>query len=363
MILRRFKRRRAVMLFNQIFYYFCIIFATTIMPKFVEDNNQKTLLFGVFIFAGNLSNSLLGSGATAWHMRFLPEGRDRGIFFSYSNLVSALISTAAAVLSAVFADSLANSPKQAEIIVMLRFFSYFLSLISGLLLYLIPKEFDYPKSSAGVRPFDIFVTAFRTKKFMLTTLILIFWNSISGLNINTWNYYMLNTVKIGYTYIFTGTFVSAVCSIFLLRMWRNLIDRYSWFKMLFVTVFVAGFLELPIGFSTNSTKWVYIMVSIAQGFNSVGLNLVFANLFYINLLKSSTDNLTVFWNFSANISVLIGSVLGTWFLSLTEPIGPWSLFGLPIYGSQFLVWIKFISIMGLCLYIKLITPHIQPDTE
>jgi hypothetical protein len=90
---------------------------------------------------------------------------------------------------------------------------------------------------------------------------------------------------------------------------------------------------------------------------------VFANLFYVNLPQGNTDVYITFWNFTANISVLIGSIFGTWFLAITEPLGPWRLFGLPFYGSQFLVWIKFALLMALCLYIHWVTPKIRSDPD
>jgi MFS family permease len=363
MILSKFKKRRALMLFNHIFYYICIVLATTIIPIFVTDNGLKTLWFAVFIFAGNILNALVGSGLTAWHMRFLPEGNDRNIYFSYTFLISTVIGTVTAILSSLFADSLAGSPQQGQIITMLRFVAFGLAILSGLLLFLVPKEFDYPKTFDRITPRDIIVIPFKARKFMLTALIVMLWNAFVNMNGSTWSYYVLNTMKAGYTYMYIGSIVCSICSIFLLPMWRRAIIRYSWFNMLFFTVLVAGLMEFFIGFSTTSTMWVFILVGIIQGFNAVGLNLVFANMFYINLKKKNIDIFTVFWNFAANISVLVGSMFGTWFLSLTEPHGPWTLFGLPFYGSQFLVWIKFVLITGLSIYIKLITPHIQPDEE
>jgi len=363
MVLGKFNRRRYLLLFNHIFYYVCIVLATTIMPMFVSDSGQKTIWFGIFLFAGNLVNALLGSGATAWHMRFLPLGDERNIYFSYSNLISVIISTATAIFSALFADSLTGSPQQGQIITILRLIAFVLAILSGFLLYLVPKEFDYRKTSQNLSLKEIITIPFRSKKFMLTAVILMVWNAISNLNASTWPYYVLNTVGLGYTYMYIGSVVCALCSIFLLPMWRRAINRYSWFTMLLFTVFIAGFTELPIGFATSRTKWVYVVVSIIQGFNSVGLNLVFANLFYVNLPKKDTDVFTTLWNLAANLSVLVGSVLGTWFISLTEPHGPWILFDLPFYGSQFLVWIKFVLLMALSLYIKLITPSIQPDED
>ncbi len=361
-LLSKFKRRRGLLLFNHIFYYACVVLATTVMPAFVADYNQRTIWFAVFLFAGNVLNALVGSGTTAWHVHFLPDGDDRNIFFSYSNLIGTVVGTVVAIASSVYADSLTGSPLQGQIITILRMVSLVLFILCGLLLYLVPREYPYPISTdKKVSVLDIITVPIHSKKFLLTALIVMLWNAVSSLNGSTWSYYVLNTVGVGYTYMYIGSVVSALGSVFLLKYWRRAINYYSWFTILLFTVFVTGLMEFPIGFSTSSTKWVYIVVSIIQGLNAVGTSLVFANLFYINLPHGNMDIFITFWNLTANISALVGSVAGTWFISVTEPHGPWMILGLPFYGSQFLTWIKFLFLMGLCVYIKLIIPHIQPD--
>lgn len=360
-ILSKFKHRRALQLFNHIFYYVCVVLATTLMPMFVSDYTKRTFWFALFLFLGNISNALFCSGVTAWHMNFLPDGHDRNIFFSYSNLISSATGTFVAITSSIIIDSLKDLQKQNQLINILRFIAVGLFIADGLLLYLVPHEFPYLIPKEKIKVSNIIIIPIHAKKFILTALIIISWNFISNVNANTWNYYVLNTVGVGYTYMYIGSVVNAVGGIFLLRYWRKAIIRYSSFTVLFVTIFITGLLELLIAFSTNQTHWVYVIVSILQGLNSIGTNLVFANLFYINLPKENTDVFISFWNFAANISVLAGSILGTWFISLTEQHGRWILFGLPFYGSQFLVWIKFILFMGVCVYLKLVARQIKPD--
>lgn len=359
-LLSRFRRRRGLLIFNHVFFYANIILATTVMPAFVRDSTMRTVWFGVFLFIGHSSNALIGSGTMAWHINFLPDDEDRNVYFSFLNLTSSLVGTAAAIAASVLADSLAGSPRQAEVLVALRIVAFLLFLLDGLLLYLVPREFPYKTPKKQVTARDIVTTPLHSRKFLLTACIGMAWNVICNLNSSTWSYYILNTVGMSYTYTYIGSVVCALGSVFLLHWWRSLINRRSWFRMLFLTVLVTGLLEFPISFTTKRTLWVYVVVSVLQGFNSVGTNLVFANLFYVNLPKDDTDVYISFWNFTMNISVLVGSVLGTWFLSALEN-GAWTLLGLPFYGSQFLVWIKCASYLVLCWYIRRATPGILPD--
>ncbi|NLM77719.1 MAG: MFS transporter [Ruminococcaceae bacterium] len=360
-ILSKIIKRRFILIFNSIFYYSMVVIGTTVMPIFVHDATQKTIWFGVFLLLGNISNALFGSAASSWHIHFLPKGDDRNIYFSYSNLVSAIVSTFVAITASLLADSLAGSPRQAEIITMSRYLAAAMLVFSTLLLYLIPKEYAYTGIGNKVSVIDIIRIPLRSRKFLLTALIVMIWSCFANINASTWTYYVLNTVQVSYTFIYIGSVVNAVCSAFLLRYWRKAISFYSWSTMLLFTVLVTALTEFPIGFATSQTKWVYVVVSIIQGFNSVGTSLVFANLFYVNLPKGNVDIYIIFWNFTANISVLIGSAFGTWFLSIVEPYAPWYFLGLPFYGSQFLVIIKGVLLLGLCLYIRYVAPMIQPD--
>ncbi len=362
-LLSRFKKRRIPVLFNHVFYYVCVVFATTVMPFFVADYARRTFWFAFFLFLGNACNALIGSGVTAWHMNFLPDGYDRNVYFSYLNLISSVVGTLVAIVSSVVIDSLDSSFLQGRVITILRLIAAAVFIVDGLILYLIPREFEYTRSREKIKISDIIIIPLRAKKFILTAVILISWNFISNVNSNTWNYYVLNTVGVGYTVMFVGSVVNAAGGVFLLRYWRKAIIRFSAFNVLFMTVFVTGLLECFIAFSTSETKWVYVIVSVLQGLNSIGVNLVFANLFYMNLPAENTDIFTTFWNFAANVSILAGSVLGTMFISATEKHGVWSLFGLPFYGSQFLVWIKFVLFMALCAYLKFRKTDILPVSE
>lgn len=361
LILSKIKKRRAILIFNTVFYYGMVVIATTIMPLFVSDPTKRTIWFAVFLLLGNITNALFGSGAAAWHIHFLPKGDDRNIYFSYSNLISAFVGTLVAIAASLIADKLSGSPRQAEIIITSRYIAAALLIISGILLYAIPKEYPYQGLDEKVSVLDMIRVPFRHRKFILTALIVMLWSCFANVNASTWTYYVLNTVQVGYTYIYIGSIVNAICSVFLLRYWRKAINYYSWSKVLLFTVLVTALMEFPIAFSTSQTKWIYVIVSIIQGFNSVGTNLVFANSFYIHLPEGNTDIFITFWNFSANISVLLGSAFGTWFLSLVEPHAPWYIFGLPFYGSQFLVIIKGLLLLGLCAFIYYVTPMIEPE--
>ncbi len=363
-ILRLFKRRRAMLWFNHIFYYACNVLGTTVMPLFVHDYLERTIWFGVFQFMASGMNALLGSGAMAWHIHFIPKGGDdRNIYFSFQNLVSSTVSTLAAVFSAMAADALAASGNQESLIVVLRYVAFGLFVFGGTLVYLVPKEWPYEFSGKAAKFRDIITLPLQHKKFFYCCILCFFWNFIAATNASTWNYYLLETVKMPYLMTLTASIFCVLSNMFLQRFWRKLIAQYTWHRMLLIFFIMAAVVEPLYSFTTSSTLWWYVLVSVYCGIYSSGLNLTYASLFYINLPKGDQDVYYLFWNFGANILAFCGASFGTFFLNLCQQFEPVSILGLPFYGSQFLPWCRFVLTAIMCLYIWKITPLTQPDEE
>ena len=362
-LLSMFKKRRFLLIGNSVFYWSCVVLATTIMPNFVEDSSKRTIWFAAFLLLGSACNALFGSGAASWHIRFIPKDQIlRGSYFSYLTLSATVVSAITAVGSSLLADAV-EGPAKAALISTMRFVAYGLMVINAVTLYCVPREYDYP-AVQNVRLRDVFTVPLRHKKFMLTMLVVICWNFAACVNSSTWPYFAMNTIGINYLTMYTSTFVCAITGVILLPFWRAAIRKYSWQKVLLLVIFFFALLEFTIGFATERTKWVFIMVAILAGVNSVGINLVFASMFYVNLPKqSNTDLFYTLWVFIVNTTVMLSTMLGAWFIMITEPHGPWTIFGLPFYGSQFLVWGKGVMMLLYCCYIIWATPRTQPDPE
>lgn len=358
-LIQRFKRRRGILVFNHVFYYVCLVLATTLMPNFVKEPGQRTLWFGVLLLAANLSNALIGSGATPWHIHFIPDGKDRHYHLSICNLITNLTNTVASIGAAFLADALAGSPQQAQIIVILRLVSFVLFLIAGFCTLLVPKEYPYAVSKVSYKLKDVFLRPIQNKKFFYTILLVVFWNFICNLNANTWTYYILNTVGMKFILTYSASIVCALGAIFLLGAWRRAIDRYGWLRVLLVNVIVSALAEFTISLTTADTIWIYVVNQIFAGVNLIGAQITIGNVFYANLPKEDLDLFTTFYNFAANFAVFLGAMLGTWILALLESFCA----ELPVYGSQLLVLVKGVFFVGMALYIWKMLPFLKSDED
>ncbi len=356
-IMQKFKRRRGILIFNHVFYYTCVVLGTTVMPLFVEGSTARTIWFAVFLVLGNTSNALFGSGGTAWHINFIPDGHDRSVYFSLTNLVANLTGTIAALGASALTDALAGSPAQAQVIVVLRYVSYVLFVASGLAVFLVPKEYPYPVSDKHYSLKDVFFKPIHNKRFFYTILISVIWNCVGNFNAGTWTYYILNTVGMSYSLTYVSTIVCAIGGLFLLTYWRQAIRRYGWMWVIFINVLITVCVEMMMGLTTPDTIWLYVMGAVVSGLNLIGAQITFSNVFYVNLPKKDPDIYITFNNFIVNIFVFIGSMFGTWLLARLEILCA----GHIVHGSQLLVWIKALCYIGLCVYIYKMMPHIGEE--
>ena len=364
-LLSKFPRRRWLLFANHLNYFTCLVLATTIMPMFVEDPGARTFWFAFFLIIANAFNALIGSGTTAWSMQFLPEGRDRNFYFSVSNIVTNVLGTVTAIGASLAADALAGSPKQAQIITILRFVSFVIMLIGGSLQLLVPKEYPYETTTGGkVRLRDVVAIPMRNRKFLLTVIVGYVWSMICCVNSATWTYYLLDTVKLPYVMTYISNIVTAVGCIFLLPLCRRIYNRYGGHKVMLVNVATVLVLDCSAVFVTSKTIWIFAVYSVLSGLNLVCMQLSTSNTFYLNIARKDVDNYVIFNSVMSNIACLLGSIFGTWFLSVTErPDGGrlFELMGLDFYPSQLLAATKLVMLAALVLYILWMTPRTQPD--
>lgn len=350
MIYSKIKRRRGLLIFNTTFYYTCIILATTIMPNYVSDPGERTAWFAVLLLAGNISNALFGSGATAWHIHYISNERSRTGYIAYTNIAITFVSTVVSITAALLADSLRGSPIQGTVINTMRYFAYTLALIATLYLWLRPRrEYPYPVQDKKIKLLDVIRVPISDKAFINTVLIFFIYNFVANVNSGSWSYYVMNTLGYKLIYMYVINVAYSFSYIFMLSKWRRAVNKHNYFKVYLFAMLVTAALEIPMGLTRSGTVWLYLATSVLQGINLVGVSYINSNLFYINLPEGKTDTCIVFWNLGTNIFALLGSLAGTAFIAFTEKTGPYRLNfdflflhvrDYTMYGSQLLVYIK-----------------------
>ena len=363
-VFARIKRRRGILLFTNMFYYTCMVLLPNLIPVFVEDTGMRTVCFAVLLVVANVVNSIFASGSSAWHIRFLPEDDTRRSYhFSIMYMIFNVMGTVTAVGASLATDAMAGSGAQGTIITTLRYASFVLFVINGLLTFLVPKEYPYERSTGNsVKLTDVLTIPFKNKKFMLTILIVFLWNGVGALTGGFWSYYLLDTVKISYLMTYITSIVACVVSLFFMKWWRMAIRHFGWVRVMwfnFLLTATAAFLDI---FLTPSTVWIVPIAATISGINLCGAQLTTDNLFYLHMPKNvDTDVYMTFSNSMVYIFVFLGTALGTWLLALLEtPDGsPHRFLGLDWYAPQIVTAIKVVFFIGTLIYIWKVIPLLE----
>ena len=364
MILSRFRMRQRVLLFNDTVYYICVVLATTVMPKLVQDPGQKTLWFAIFLFLGNLVNALLGSGCASWLARFVPEGRDLNTYTAYTNLLMLVSVNGTGILAGVAASALEGTAYLMPLLFWLRIGAFVLFMAGSLMLYLIPRDEPLDEKEVRVSLTDIIREPIRNRPFFLTCMIAVLWSAVVNLNSGTYSFYLLETAKVPIWYQYISAVAGAIGGILLSGVFRKLTNRTSpyWVVGFFVLVFlVMEFFYVAVG---PNTIPLYVVLSVLYGLVNVGFSMGYNSLFYLKLPRECNRDLyATFWNMITYVACLVGSAGGTWLLSRFESMGMVTLFGHDFYGSQVLCMVKASLMACTLIYLIRVTPMLSKDLK
>lgn len=319
LILERFQKRRYLLVGSRFLYFAILILGVTILPSIVTDKAAKVFWFGVIVFVANAVAALTAGGFSAWHLNFIPNSI-RTEFFSHQQVISTAISSATLLISSIVADALAGTSDQLRILYILRFIAFGLVIVEAIVL-LLPKEYPYPQKVTKLKISNVFSLAWNCKPFLYCIAVIAAWTLNFYFTSSAMNFYLLESIGTGYSYI---NFIDASYAIFLILLspfWRRYIRRHGWIYSFAVTAMMHVPTMVLYAFITPGNYfWLMLTVRLAQHVLGVGLNLAYANLPFLNLPKEDQSNYLVFYTLVTNLCAFVGSVFSTWFISLMEGV-------------------------------------------
>ena len=127
--------------------------------------------------------------------------------------------------------------------------------------------------------------------------------------------------------------------IFTANIWKKVLRRYSWIKTFGMTVFFWVPTEIIFFFMTTKTTWIYVPMCTVQNILSVGLNLSYANVLYMNLPEENANTHIAFHTIGCNVCAFLGLLTGTWVSGITGDTSI-MLWGIEVYSVQYTVLIR-----------------------
>ena len=304
-ILGRFQKRKWILLGAKIYFYAMYILATTLMPQFVTDPDARLTWFIILLFLAYSVYALFSPGITTWFYRFYPsESERRTRYFAYNQTFSSILSSIMLLVSSILTDAVEGSAMQDQLILGFRYFA-FLLVLADVAMQAMAKEYPYAEAPK-LRLDKVFTIPFRYRKFMLCMAVMFAWNYIGNLNNGLWNFHLLNHLHFSYTVINLVTMMYTVMLLCTGALWQKILKRCSWIK----TFGIACLLFVPTEFLmfslTPGKEGLWAFTSMIQHFCSVGLNLSYANILYLNLPEEESTACVSFNTIGCNIFAFLG---------------------------------------------------------
>ena len=351
-ILERIKKRKKILIASKIYFYAMYILATTLMPQFVTDPTARLWWFGIILFLAYAVYALFSPGFTPWFYTFYPNDNERRTrYITYNQIFSSIMSSAVMLLSAVITDALSGSEFQNTIILIMRYIAFALVLID-VAMQACAIEYPYP-SGAKIKFRQFFTLPFQYKKFLYCLLLIFVWHFIAYLNNGLWAYHLLNHFDFSYTLINSMSVMYTFILIFTQPFWRGVLRKYSWVKTFGLTCLIWVPTEILFFLMNPTNLYMYIPLCVAQNLLSVGLNLSFSNILYMNLPSENSTAHIAFYSVGVNLFAFLGLYVGTEISSITGDTPIWFL-NMEFYSVQFTTLARGIAMfaLGLLLVLK-----------
>lgn len=346
-VLSRFPRRKPVLLVAKILYFAIKIIAITVMPQFVHDPQGRLIWFVVLTFIAHAFYAPFAPGYTVWFYHFYPQDNQRRTqYIQFSQIISSIMSTVILLFSGLLTDAVAGSPMQDTLIIVFRYVAFGLIVVETVL-QIFAKE--YPEADdAKLKIREVFTLPFKYPKFLLCMLLMFVWNFVSNLNNGLWSYHLLNHMHFSYTLINSISILYTGILMLTSGVWGRLLRRYSWIKTFGIACVIFVPTEIFMFIMSPESSWIFVPNSLVQNLCSVGLNLAYANILYMNLPKENSTAHIAFHTIGINIFAFLGLMVGTWVSSITGD-NTFSFLGLEVYSVQFTCLMRGVALLVIGL--------------
>jgi len=341
-VLSRFKRRKRVILLSKLAFYALYIIATMIMPLFVKGETARVTWFAIILFVAYGSYALFSPGLTVWFYNFYPEDSTRRTRYIYLNQVFAsVMSSLTLILSSVITDAVSGSGNQGEIIIIMRCVAFAMVALD-VLMQSRAKEYPYEETEKPNLA-KVFTLPFRYRKFMACMLLMFFWSALSNFNNGLWSFHLLNHLGFSYTLINSMSVMYTFLLMAFSPLFRRLLARYSWIKTFGICCLMFMPTELLFFMMGTQNSYLFIPVSLWQNIASVGLNLSYANVLYMNLPQDNSTTHITFYSIGVNLFAFLGLMAGTWVSSISGDT-MMRFMGFDIYSVQITTLMRLVTI-------------------
>jgi MFS family permease len=344
-IIERFTRRKNFLI---AFHFLSLVVNTlmiSIIPFLPIAQQARLTLVALALIVVNCTNAIIGPGMSMWHLQFLPKEVRAGFFSSQSMGIAVLVAIVTMGASALV-DAFKAHGSEITGIMAVRGIAIALMFLDAFLL-LRMREYPYASSGERVRLADVFTKPLKDKIYMRTVIIAVLYGFSINIPSTFFTVYLLQNVKVGYTYITALSLLNIPCMVLFTPLWRKVISRTgSWFKMIQIamTGYLFNYILLALVTPANYFYMYPLAMLVAYPFNA-GLALGFTNELYINMPAENGTLYSAFHTVAYSVASFLGVTVSRAIMQHTEGV-VLNILGIPMINKQFYLLVA-AAVMGV----------------
>ncbi|HHY81323.1 MAG TPA: MFS transporter [Clostridiales bacterium] len=359
LLLERFPERKNVLMIGRIIVHFMNIVLISIIPLVADTDALKLSMTLIVVLIVNVFNALLAPGYQVWHIKSVPN-EIRSRFFSFVQLTNSIIVYTVILISSRVVDAFKQGGNELAGLLVLRAIALVLAVFDVVYMF---KIREYPVSSRKITVRDVLFSPFREKKYLLTVLMACMWSFSANIPGSYYSVYLLRDLNFSYSFINTVNMLSVPIMILVMPIWRKRVDTTSWFRALYfcISIYIVHYLGLAM--VTEKNLLLYPLSMIYAFAVAPGINLVFANLPFINMPEENQTNMLGFYAAMNNFAGFLGASVGRQFITMTE--GLQIKLGSTIMGNKQLILFvtAFFMLMGVLLIYRIAQKATAPEEK
>jgi len=121
---------------------------------------------------------------------------------------------------------------------------------------------------------------------------------------------------------------------------------YSWIKTFGIACLIFVPTEIFFFLMSPETSWIFLPNSMIQNLCSVGLNLAYANILYMNLPEENSTAHIAFYTIGCNVFAFLGLMTGTAVSSITGD-ATIPFMGMQVYSVQFTTLMRGVALFTI----------------
>lgn len=334
MLLERFpKRKKLLMLFRFIALILNSLFVSVI-PFLPVGHQLKLGLVAVTVGLVNCIHATLNPGFNMWHMQFLPN-RVRANYFSTQSVAVSVLVAVVTMGASCLVDIFKKAGSEITGIMIVRGIAVLLVFVDAYCLWRM-KEYDYESSGEKINLKDLFTKPFKEKNYLCSVAVALLWSFAANMPSSFYTVYLLQNVKVSYTYITALSLLNIPCMIIFTPLWRKVLNKYnSWFKTIQLALmgYLLHYVVLSLVTPSNYL-WMYPLALVIAYPTGAGITLGFTNVPYLNIPKQNGTIFIAFYSTSCNVVAFLAVLLSRTIISRTEGT-VLNIFGVPMINKQF----------------------------